>query len=170
MKHLIIITFLKLLSGTALNAQSPRSKDELKSVLKETLAKSRNAVSTATNKWRYDNSKDDYFQRDTIVLSTARTYRMDFCKVMNWSFYKDDKFVLENAQYCNEPPTKLISKREDSIKIKIKEYRNRTFLELQNINGVFEKYEIIDLKKNKPLSDEGDYQFDYTLILLRISN
>jgi hypothetical protein len=166
--HLIFIICTLILSGTV-NAQNSLTKKKLEMVFKETLKKSRNAVETATNNWRYDNSKGDYFENDTVTLNTARTYKMNYCNGTNWSFYKTEKFLLENVQYCNEPPTKLISKKEDSLKLKIKELGNKIFLELYNINGFFEKFEVLSLKSNEPLSSEGDYQFDYTMILLRIN-
>lgn len=142
------------------------TKDSLDFVFKETLAKSRNAVSDATNNWRYDNSKDDYFKQDTIILNTARSYTMNYCNGINWSFYKEKRFILEFTQYCNEPPTKLRSKKEDYMRLKIKQRRNKFYLRLLNKDGLSDEFEILDLKRNAPLSD-GESGFDYTVVLLR---
>ncbi|RKN10004.1 hypothetical protein D7035_19585, partial [Aquimarina sp. AD1] len=84
----------------------------------------------------------------------------------NWSFYSNNKFVLEKTDECNEPPTKLVSKNKDSINIKIKELNNATYLNLYNIKGLFETYRILSLKTNK--TSDQDNTFDYTLKLLRI--
>jgi hypothetical protein len=169
MKYRHIITaFFFLIPSANLTAQDSVSKDKLESVLKETLKKSRNAVLTATNEWRFDNTKDNYFKNDTIVLNAARSYRMDYCKAVFWSFYENEKFVLEKIPYCNEPPIMLRPQKEDSIKTKIKEIKNKVLLVLYNVNGIFETFEVLRLRKNEPLSNEDDNQFDYTMTLVRI--
>ena len=143
------------------------SKNELKIVLKETLAKSRNFVSGATNSWYYDNSENDYKQKDTITLKTARSFKRDYCNIINWTFYEQNNFILEVADYCNEPPTKLASKNEDYFELLINETDEKTFISLKNINGIQEKFEIIELIKNVPI-ETGNDQFDYTMKLSRI--
>jgi hypothetical protein len=147
-------------------AQSLLTKDSLDFVFKETLAKSRNAVSNATNNWRYDNSNDDYFKQDTIILNTARSYKINYCNGINWSFYKEKRFILEFTQHCNEPPTKLRSKKEDYMRLQIKQRSNKFYLRLLNKNGLSDEFEILNLKRNAPLSD-GESAFDYTIVLLR---
>ena len=164
MRHL---AFILILITSALQAQSNTSKRELKSIFKETLRKSRNAVSTARNEWRYDNTNDDYSQNDTIILNSARSYKMDFCNGIGWSFYENEKCVLENFRYCNEPPTKLVSKKEDFITLKIKEENGQTYIEQYNLNGLFDKFKVLEVLRNKPLGN-GEAEFDYTLKLVRI--
>jgi len=50
--------------------------------------------------------------------------------------------------------------------IKVKEQDSMTYLCLYNINGLFETYEVLNLKTNDT-SDE-ECSFDFTLKLLRI--
>lgn len=127
------IIFISLcLTIKASKAQILLTKDSLDFVFKETLAKSRNAVSNATNNWRFDNSNDDYFKQDTIILNTARSYKMNYCNGINWSFYKEKHFILEFTQTCNEPPTKLKSKKEDYMRLQIKQRSNKFYLRLLN--------------------------------------
>jgi hypothetical protein len=148
-------------------SQTAVSKDSLDVIFKETLQKARNAVNDATNNWRYDNSKDDYLKKDTLIFNTARSYRMTYCNGVNWSFYKEKQFILEFAQYCNEPPTKLISKKEDYMTLQIERRSNKYYLNLLNANGLFETFEVWELKRNQPLS-EGESAFDYTMVLVRL--
>ena len=148
-------------------SQTAVSKDSLDVIFKETLQKARNAVSDATNNWRYDNSEDDYLKKDTLIFNTARSYRMNYCNGVNWSFYKEKQFILEFAQYCNEPPTKLISKKEDYMTLQIERRSNKYYLNLLNANGLFETFEVSELKKNQPLS-VGESAFDYTMVLVRL--
>lgn len=166
MKTFIVILLIGF-SSCQINAQILISKDSLKLVFKETLKKSRNAVPTANNVWVYDNSNNDYFEQDTITLNTARSYKRDYFKTINWSFYDENKFILENANSCNEPPIKNISKEEDYFKLKIKNTKDSLFLKLYNSKGLFETFNIIYFKRNEPIS-VGEEQFDYTMKLKRI--
>jgi len=165
MKKAIIFISLCLTINVS-KAQSLLTKDSLYFVFKETLAKSRNAVSDATNNWRYDNSNDDYFKKDTLIFNTARSYKLDYCNGINWSFYKEKHFILEFAQNCNEPPTKLRSKEEDYMRLEIKQSDGKLFLTLLNKNGLSDEFEILDFKRNNPLSNR-ESAFDYTIVLLR---
>jgi hypothetical protein len=163
-KAIIFISLCLTIKGS--KAQSLLTKDSLDFVFKETLAKSRNAVSNATNNWRYDNSNDDYYKQDTIILNTARSYKMNYCNGINWSFYKEKRFILEFTQTCNEPPTKLRSKKEHYMRLQIIQRSNKFYLRLLNKNGLSDEFEILTLKRNTPLSD-GESAFDYTIVLLR---
>lgn len=166
MKETIIFILLCLTTKLSIS-QTAVSKDSLDTIFKETLQKARNAVSDATNNWRYDNSKDDYFKKDTLTFNTARAYRMNYCNGVNWSFNKEKQFILEFAQYCNEPPTKRISKREDYMRLEIERRSNKSYLNIKNANGLFETFEVLELTRNQPLS-EGENAFDYTMVLVRL--
>ena len=98
MKETIIFILLCLTAKVSMS-QTAVSKDSLAVIFKETLQKARNAVSNATNNWRYDNSKGDYLKKDTLIFNTARSYRMNYCNGVNWSFYKEKQFILVFAQY-----------------------------------------------------------------------
>ncbi|WP_156879235.1 hypothetical protein [Salinimicrobium xinjiangense] len=143
------------------------SKNELKKVLEETLSKSRDFVPNATNSWFYDNSENDYKTRDTLILNTARSHKRDYCQTIDWTFYKWNKFRLEVADYCNEPPTKLASKDEDNFQLLIKEMDGKINLLVQNQNGIQDKFEVVEFKKNSAAESDNS-QFDYTLKLKRI--
>ena len=165
MKKTIILLVI-CISSTLSKGQELLNTDSINNVFKETLQKSRNAVSNATNSWRYDNSKEDYFKRDTIVLNTARSYKTEYCNGVNWSFYTERNFILEFIHYCNEPPTKDISRKKDYMKMRIKKMGEKIYLQLINRDGLFDSFEILDLRKNKPL--EGyEIEFDYTIVLVR---
>ncbi|WP_108803798.1 hypothetical protein [Aquimarina sp. Aq107] len=166
MKNIILLGILILSLNVFGVANAQTTQKEILSVFKETLVKSRNLVPEATNSWFFDNSNNDYFKKDTIVLNSARCYVMDYCNSISWSFYKNEKFILEKTDNCNEPPTKVASKDEDFMDIKVKEQDNMTYLCLYNINGLFETYEVLSLKTNDT-SDE-ECSFDFTLKLLRI--
>ncbi|GGD15580.1 hypothetical protein GCM10011343_03130 [Flavobacterium orientale] len=142
-------------------------KSELKKMLTETLVKSRNYVSDATNSWFYDNTENDYKTQDTLTFKTARSFKRDYCKIINWTFYEWNKFRLEFADYCNEPPTKLASKNEDYYEFLVEEKDKNIFVYLKNVNGIQDKFKIVELTKIEPI-DSGNDQFDYRIKLTRI--
>ena len=161
-----LITIILILGSPSIFGQTI-SKNELKQMLKETLTKSRNHVSDATNSWFYDNSGNDYETQDTLTFHTARSYKRDYCKIINWTFYKWNNFRLEFADYCNEPPTKLASNDNDYYEFLIEETDEKIFVRLKNTNGIQDKFEIIELTENIPVINGND-QFDYTIKLKRI--
>lgn len=143
------------------------SKNELQNMLKETLTKSQNYVSDATNSWFYDNSSNDYETQDILTFNTARSYKRDYCKIINWTFYKWNNFLLEFADYCNEPPTKLVSNDNDYYEFIIEETDENIFVLLKNINGIQDKFKIVELTENSTV-DNANEQFNYTIKLKRI--
>jgi hypothetical protein len=159
---LILITFVS--SGFS---QNEINKAAIKSVFEETLRKSRNAVETATNEWRYNNSNEDYFVSDTLMLNSARSYRKSYCKEINWSFYEVNKCLINTIPECTEPPTRLVSKEEDYMTIHVTQEDNSTLIYLNNMEGTMDRFEVLELIKNKPVYNEVS-AFDYTLKLLRL--
>lgn len=149
------------------NAQISISKNKFKLILKESLEKSRNAVSDARSIWRFDNTNEDYFTKDTIILNGARSYRKDYCKEIRWSFYQNEKFVLENTPECTEPPTMLKPKKEDYKKLKYIEENGILYLIISNSKSKDDKFKVLEVRKNQPLTTET-YSYDYSLILLRV--
>jgi hypothetical protein len=92
---------------------------------------------------------------------------MNYCDGVNWSFYKEKEFILEFTHYCNEPPIKLISKKEDYMKLEIEQRNNKSYLKLLNTNGIFEVFQVLELRTNPPLG-EAEGAFDYTMVLVRL--
>ena len=161
-----LITLTFIWTGL-LNAQSQITKKDFEAILTETLKKSRNAVSNATNEWRYDNSNEDYFTSNVITLNAARSYRKDYCKEIRWSFYENQKFVLQNILECTEPPTMLKPTKKDYIEISCIEKKGVLYLKLKNFAGLCDKFKVLEFRKNEPLAF-GESEFDYTVKLLRI--
>ncbi len=161
-----LITITLILTSISLLGQSV-SKSELKNILKETLTKSRDYVSGATNSWFYNNSQNDYKIQDTLTFSIARNYKINYCKIVNWTFSKWNSFRLEFADYCEEPPIKSASNDNDYYEFIIEENDDIVFVLLKNVNGIQDKFKVIELTENE-LIDSGNYQFDYTIKLKRI--
>ncbi|TPN87103.1 hypothetical protein [Aquimarina algicola] len=161
---LLLIPYLNIFG--IVNAQNQITSKEMQFVFKETLAKSLNFVPEATNIWSFDNSNNDYFKKDTIILNSARCGFGYNCHRIQWSFYENERFILEKIVECDEPPTKVASKEEDFMDLKIKEQDGMTYLCLHNNNGIFETFEVLSLKANNTTDEECT--FNYTLKLLRI--
>jgi hypothetical protein len=164
MKRLLIITLIIIWTNS--NAQIQITKTDFEIVLQETLKKSRNAVADAKNSWRYDNTNQDYFTNDSIIINTARSYRKDYCKEIRWSFYENQKFILENTPECTEPPSMLRPNEKDYKELKCVEKNDDLYLIVSNSKGIDDKFKVLEFRRNKPLTIE-ESAFDYTIILLR---
>ena len=165
MKKIFLIIFFSAAFYFS-NAQVSSSLDSVKAVFAETLKKSRNAVDDATNSWRYDDTNNDYFIKDTIILNSARTYKTSYCNGVEWKFNKEDQFVLLFTRRCNEPPLALASRKEDYFRMVIVERNDGCYLKLFYRKRLKETFKVLNLKRNPPLSFGAD-AFDYTMILIR---
>ena len=147
-------------------AQMSLSLDTVKAVFAETLRKSRDVVDDAPNSWRYDDSNNDYFRKDTLVLNSARSYRTNYCNGVEWSFYKEDRFVVLFTRLSNEPSLRLATKKEDFFKMVIFQKNDGCYFKLYNRRRLKETFKLLGLRRNPPLS-LGESVFDYTMVLVR---
>ncbi|MEZ4817560.1 MAG: hypothetical protein R2776_06280 [Flavobacteriaceae bacterium] len=149
------------------SSQNLTKKSEVEKIFKETLLKSRDYVKTATNEWRYDNTKEDYFINDTIILNSARSYRQSNCKEVSWSFFDLSKLTIDIIPECTEPPTKLTGNKNEYLEIDLRQENSRTLIYLFSEEFIEDKFEVLSLVENEPIDNELN-SFDYTLKLLRI--
>lgn len=104
-------------------------------------------ISTKSNPWFTNNTDSLYFKNDTIVFTNANSYRRDYCKVINWSFNEKDKFVLSDANYCNEPPLTRVNTSKDWFEVKFEEENN--ILKLYNDNNLITQFKVLEIITNE---------------------
>ena len=144
------------------------SKTPLLAAFKETIVQTKKGkIETDSNPWFTENTNEIYFRNDTIVLKNARSFKRDYCKIINWNFYKKNAFVIGDADYCNEPPTRKVTKPKDWINLKINSIKNNLIMELFNENKLIEKFKVISLEKKD--SEYEKNEFDYVLKLVRLT-
>lgn len=144
------------------------TKEELLNTFKETIVQNKKGIiETDSNPWFTDNTNDIYFKNDTIVLKNAKSFKRDYCKIINWNFYKNNAFIIGEADYCNEPPTRKVTKPKDYIDLNIYNLGNDLTIELLNQNKLIEKFKVISLQKKE--SEYEKSKFDFIIKLMRIS-
>ena len=162
-----IVFLLFLIFQVSYSQEIKISKNSLSKVFEQTIIQTKKGIiQTDSIPWFTDNSNDVYFKNDTITFVNAKTFKRDFCKIINWTFYKKDSFVIGNADYCNEPPSKRAIKSTDWINLKNYNYENDLILELYNQNKLIEKFKVLSIQKNQSIYNAD--QTDYVLKLLRI--
>ncbi|WP_379964125.1 hypothetical protein [Epilithonimonas sp. UC225_85] len=120
-------------------------------VFKKTIdQESRTKIRTFSNPWTSDNSSDIYFKSDTITFTNSKNN--NFCKDINWTFYRKNKFIRTFGNHCEEPPTYSATKIIDYFEIKFREIGEKKYLELYNQEKLIEKFEIISLETTQSLS------------------
>ena len=143
------------------------TKEELLNTFKETIVQNKKGIiETDSNPWFTDNTNDIYFKNDTIVLKNAKSFKRDYCKIINWNFYKNNAFIIGEADYCNEPPTRKVTKPKDYIDLNIYNSGNDLVIELLNKNKLIEKFKVISLQKKE--SEYEKSKFDFIIKLMRI--
>ncbi len=159
MKRLIII-FLLICFGSF--AQTNPSGKYLTKLFKKSIEqKKRNRISVSSNEWEINNLNDEYYNLDTLkVYNFNRNSSNKFCEYIGWTFYRKDSFVLSKAHHCNEPPTNSASKNEDFFKVKFKESKYWTVLELYNFEKLVSQFKVLSVK-------ESDLETELTLVRIK---
>ncbi|WDF45172.1 hypothetical protein PQ459_09700 [Chryseobacterium sp. KACC 21268] len=133
-------------------------------VFKKTInQESKRSIRTVSNPWITDNSNDDFAKLDTIVFTNGK--RNNYCKDVNWTFYRKNKFIRTYGDHCKEPPTYTVTKIKDYFELKLTEINRKEYLELYNQEKLIEKFEIVSLEKTQSLSYKN--VIEYTLKLKR---
>ncbi|WEK68908.1 MAG: hypothetical protein P0Y62_13760 [Candidatus Chryseobacterium colombiense] len=133
------------------------SKKQILKVFKSTVVQNtKGNISTDSNPWFTDNSEDKYFKDKIIEFKNARSFQRDYCKIINWNFYKKDAFVIGDADYCNEPPMQKVTKPENFISLKLIQNNSGVVLLLFNEDKLIDQFLIISLEKIKSVYDENE--------------
>lgn len=144
------------------------SKNELLKAFKETIVQTKKGkIETDSNPWFTENTNEIYYKNDTIVLKNAKSFKRDYCKIINWNFYKKNAFVIGDADYCNEPPTRKVTKPKDWVNLKVHYVENNLIMELFNENKMIDKFKVILLEKKESEYEKND--FDYILKIIRLT-
>jgi hypothetical protein len=166
MNYKIIFTFLIALQFSY-SQNIKTSKAELLKIFKKTIVRDSNGIiHVDSNPWFTDNSNDNYKKSDTIFLKNAKSFKRNYCKIINWNFYKKDAFIIGDADYCSEPPTQTATKPKDWIELKIFNSEKDLILELYNQSKLIDKFKVISLKQEQ--SEYSKDQINSTLKLSRI--
>lgn len=160
-----IIFSIILISNIAFSQQTENLKLNKKNIFRifnKTIEQDdKNKVQIVSNPWF--TNENFYLKSDTIKLTNSRSYNRDYCKVINWTFYKKNLFIRSFGNYCNEPPTEKVTNESDYFELKINEVNNKLILALINQKKVIEKFEIISLEKTQSLSYKNEIKYTLTL-------
>src|SRR5690554_4342089 len=99
-----IVVFTILLGFAGYSQNESVTKSTLLKAFKKSIEQKKGSIRTLSNPWHTDNTDSTYYKQGTISLRNGKSYKGNYCYVINWTFYEKDKFVLADADYCNEPP------------------------------------------------------------------
>ena len=162
-----LITFLTF-SSFLFSQKITLSKSQILKIFKSTIKQNdRNKISVGSNSWFTDNTNNKYFNEKIIEFKNAPSFKRDYCKIIDWTFYKKDSFIVGDADYCNEPPMQKVTKPENYIKLKLEVKNSAIFLCLFNNDKLVDKFLIISLEKVK--SQYNKSEFDLIIKLERVN-
>ncbi|MBF0598448.1 hypothetical protein [Faecalibacter rhinopitheci] len=163
----IIIIFVIHLSIFSFCQSVKLNKENVLKVFKSTIKQpNKKLIDTSSNPWFTDNTENKYYTSEFIEFKNARSFKRDYCKIINWNFHKNDAFILGDANYCSEPPTQKVSKAENYIEIKLSNEKDNLILQLFNQKKLIDKFRIIELQKVDSKYEKNE--FDFILKLQRI--
>lgn len=168
MRKLLFIVLL-LFVELCFSQNASISKNQVLSLFKRTIVQTKKGIiQVNSNPWFADNTDNLYFKNDTIILKNARSFKREYCKIVIWNFYKKNAFVIGYADYCNEPPTREVTKQENWIKKRIEESQRDLVIELYNQNILIDKFKVLSIEENESNCDENEYE--YVLKILRLKS
>ena len=144
------------------------TEESLLNAFASTITKSQDGkIDLDRNPWFTDNTNLSYFKNDTITFFNARSFKRDYCKIINWRFYDKNKFAIGDANYCDEPPSQRVTTAESWIELNLIVNKDKIIIELINQNKVIEKFKVLELSKVESIYNKGE--FDLSLKLVRLN-
>jgi len=145
--------FIFFLFPLLLLSQNKISKSEVQKIIKDSqVAKKNGSISLPSIKsWKFNNVDSLYFKSDTLIAIQNKTnIQNPFCEYMDWTFYRKNAFILGNTSYCEEPPSRLVTKYpEDYFTIAIYQVENKTMIDmLRNDKMIVDSFNVIEIENN----------------------
>ena len=158
----IIILISNFTFSQVSESQKINEKNILK-IFKSTIDQDkRNRISVTANPWSTES--ENYLKSDTVkFINPSNKIDENYCHLINWTFYRKNKFIRSYGEYCNEPANEKVTNENDYFELKINETIHGTFLELYNKNKIVENFQIISIEKKQSLSYKNEIQYILTL-------
>ena len=149
MKTISILFLILISTANSCGQETNQTEEKLKELFRNSVQKE-DIVNNYVHPWRSNNNDSLYFKSDTINVYQfkTRSYRSFGCEKINWNFSSENEFVLTRVHLCMEPPTRDISKPDDSLKVRFKNKKAKLINEYNHSNQNIEKFELIDLTEN----------------------
>ena len=107
-------------------------------------------IDADSNPWLIYNSDSSFFKSDTILLiqnNPNQNYaRKKCCAFIGWTFYKKNRFVQLDIDYCNEPPTRNVTTKNDFYSIKIAKISTKTIIETYRNDKLIDSFIVLGYK------------------------
>lgn len=127
--------------------------------------KKRNRITINSNPWSSETEK--YFKSDTVKFKNLSTHSENYCNIINWTFYRKNKFIRSFGEYCDEPASVKVTTENDYFNFKLTEKNQSLFFDLYSKEKLIEKFEILSLEKYQSLSYKNETQYILTLKRIR---
>jgi hypothetical protein len=111
---------------------------------------SKSKIEADSNPWLICNSDSSFFKSDTLLLiqnnPNHNFVRKKCCAFIGWTFYKNNKFVLSDINYCSEPPTSKVTTINDFYSIKVAKINTTTVIETYRNNMLIDSFIVLGYK------------------------
>ena len=140
----LIFSFFILFHFCLYSQNGPISKRQLLKAFKKSIEqKDRKWINTDSNPWVTNNADSLFYKSDTIVFTNAKNLKREYCRVINWSFYKKNEFVLSDSNSCREPSRARVNQPGDWFRIEIFESDRGLFFDIYNFETLIDRFKVI---------------------------
>lgn len=134
-------------------SQNTISKSVVQKIIKDSKAEKKNGSITLNSikSWKFNNVDSLYFKSDTLIaIQNKMNTKEPFCELIDWTFYRKNSFILGNASYCKEPPSRFVTKYpEDYFTIAVYQVENETMIDmLRNDKMIIDSFHVIEIENN----------------------
>ena len=111
---------------------------------------SKSKIEADSNPWLSNNSDSSFFKSDTVFLiqnNPNQNYaRKKSCAFIGWTFYKKNRFIQLDIDYCNEPPTRRVTTTNDFYSMTITEEYNNTIIKTYRKDKLIDSFRVLGYK------------------------
>ena len=72
--------------------------------------------------------------------------RKKSCAFIGWTFYKKNRFIQLDIDYCNEPPTRRVTTTNDFYSMTITEEYNNTIIKTYRKDKLIDSFRVLGYK------------------------
>ncbi|MGN7809964.1 MULTISPECIES: hypothetical protein [Flavobacterium] len=106
--------------------------------------------------WKFNNADSLYFKQDTLNAFVYKSSKhKNFCQLIDWTFYRNNAFILGQESSCDEPSTRKVLKHpSDYFTLAVYSVKNETMIDILRYDKmIVESFIVIGIEENNDYSN-----------------
>lgn len=152
------LIYIAFLIPICLFAQVRPDKSIVQKILRKSKTDMKNGkMSLPSDKsWKFNNADSLYFKQDTLNAFVYKSSKhKNFCQLIDWTFYRNNAFILGQESNCNEPSIRKVSKHpNDYFTLAVYSVKNETMIDILRYDKIIvESFIVMGIEENNDYSN-----------------